>query len=157
MQRGFVVVDDTETHRTLLEEAVRFASNDDGDSAELVLFSWLTPERVDENFDAIASIEQMEHTSYDAPSPLDSVRQFVRQFAEETLADLGKSVDYEIVAAVVDEDELGTKIIETAESHACDHVFLTGQKRSPTGKVLFGDVAQQVILNFDGLVTTAMD
>ncbi|WP_224450346.1 universal stress protein [Haloprofundus salilacus] len=157
MQRGFVVVDDTETHRTLLEEAVRFASSDSDDSAELVLFSWLTPERVDENFDALESIEKMEHTSYEAPSPLDSVRQFVRQFAEETLTNLDRSVDYEIVTVVADEDELGTKIIDTAETHGCDHVFITGQKRSPTGKVLFGDVAQQVILNFDGLVTTAMD
>jgi hypothetical protein len=32
-------------------------------------------------------------------------------------------------------------------------VFLAGRKRSPTGKALFGDQTQAVILDFDGAVT----
>jgi len=35
-------------------------------------------------------------------------------------------------------------------------VFLTGKKRSPTGKAVFGDRSQAIILNFDGPVTTLL-
>jgi len=34
-------------------------------------------------------------------------------------------------------------------------VFVRGRRRSPTGKAVFGDTAQAVILNFDGFVTVA--
>lgn len=44
-------------------------------------------------------------------------------------------------------------VIEVAERRDCDHVFVSGKQRSPTGKVLFGDVAQSIVLQFDGPVT----
>ena len=33
------------------------------------------------------------------------------------------------------------------------HLSSPGQQRSPSGKALFGDTAQQVVLNFPGPVT----
>ena len=62
----------------------------------------------------------------------------------------GDSVTYDTLT------EFGTPpddILEKATEYDCDHLFVTGRKRSPTGKVLFGDTAQQIILNFDGVVT----
>lgn len=49
--------------------------------------------------------------------------------------------------------ELPKKIIEVADDEDCEHVFVSGRKRSPTGKALFGDIAQSVLLRFDGPVT----
>ncbi|GCF16024.1 hypothetical protein Harman_39590 [Haloarcula mannanilytica] len=44
-------------------------------------------------------------------------------------------------------------ILDIAEEWNSDHVFITGKKRSPAGKMLFGDQAQKLILDFDGPVT----
>lgn len=44
-------------------------------------------------------------------------------------------------------------LIEIAEKENCEIVFVSGKKRSPAGKALFGDVAQSIILQFDGPVT----
>ena len=44
-------------------------------------------------------------------------------------------------------------VFDIADEHDCGHVFLTGRKRSPVGKALFGDLGQQVLLEFDGPVT----
>ncbi|SFL44563.1 Nucleotide-binding universal stress protein, UspA family [Halogranum rubrum] len=154
MQRALVVVDDTDAHRKLLQEAAEFTKNTD---SELVLFSWLTPERVEENFDALESIERMEGTTYSEPDALDAARTFAREFANETLGHAEGTVEYEIATRIVDDDDVGTAILDTADEKGCDHVFIAGRKRSPTGKVLFGDTTQQVILNFDGPVTTMMN
>lgn len=48
---------------------------------------------------------------------------------------------------------LPKKIIAVADEEDCDHVFVSGRKRSPTGKALFGDIAQSILLRFDGPVT----
>ncbi|MFC6825153.1 universal stress protein [Halopelagius fulvigenes] len=152
MQRGLVVVDDSSAHGTLLREAAEWARANGG---ELVLLSYLTPEEVEENLDAVESIERMEGEKYSQPSALDAARKFGRDFVAETGGE--GAVEYEISAAVIEEDELGETILETASETDCDHVFIVGRKRSPTGKALFGDVTQRVILNFDGLVTTLME
>lgn len=44
-------------------------------------------------------------------------------------------------------------IVETAEAVGADMVYVGGRKRSPTGKAVFGDATQRVILDFDGAVT----
>ncbi|QSG01463.1 universal stress protein [Natranaeroarchaeum sulfidigenes] len=44
-------------------------------------------------------------------------------------------------------------VLDIADEYDCDHVFLAGRKRSPVGKALFGDLTQQVVLEFDGPVT----
>lgn len=60
------------------------------------------------------------------------------------------------VAAVVDESEQAEALIRLGEKHDCDHAFITGQNRSPSGKALFGDDPQQVLLNFEGYVTVRL-
>lgn len=62
-------------------------------------------------------------------------------------------VSYEIVPRIAAEKERAETVIEVADEEGADHVFILGRKRSPTGKALFGDLAQFVILNFDGYVT----
>lgn len=62
----------------------------------------------------------------------------------------------DIEAAIASEGDIDDAILSAADRLNCDHIFLVGRKRSPTGKAIFGDVAQRVLLNFDGLVTTRM-
>lgn len=149
MDRTLVVLDDTDAHRELLAEAAALAADAD---AELVLFSWVTPDVLEGDMDVIESVEAVEHVNYGDLDSLDFVRNFVDEMVDDVLGD---AVEYEVAGTVTETDDLADEILATAAAHDCDHVFVVGQRRSPTGKVIFGDVAQQVILNFDGYVTVA--
>lgn len=148
MDRGLVVVDDTESHRELLREAAAFAA---GTGAELVLVALLSSDEVERNSETVEAIESAEHTHMDPDAPLEVGRTFAGDLAEEVLGDL--EVSFETIASVADEEERSTRILEIAEEEGCDHVFVVGRRRSPTGKAIFGDTAQAVALNFDGPVT----
>ncbi|WP_435366118.1 universal stress protein [Haloarchaeobius sp. DYHT-AS-18] len=150
MHRSLAVVDDTDVHRELLAEAARLARGSDG---EVVLFTTMTAEEFDSDTEKIESIERAEGTTYSDTSALDGARKVAREVAEEVFADLDWDVEYEVVAQVVEEGDRADAILDAASEYDCQHVFVVGRKRSPTGKVLFGDTAQQVILNFDGMVT----
>ncbi|CDK40011.1 Universal stress protein [Halorubrum sp. DM2] len=43
--------------------------------------------------------------------------------------------------------DLADEVIETADSLGADRVFVGGRRRSPTGKAVFGSVAQEVMLS----------
>jgi nucleotide-binding universal stress UspA family protein len=62
--------------------------------------------------------------------------------AEESLQEAG------IEVSIFDESgDPAERIIEEANAHDVDSIVLGSQKRSPTGKALFGSVAQAVILD----------
>ena len=70
--------------------------------------------------------------------------------AESTLADEGFEVElYETTG------KTGVSIVDTAEKFDADVVCLYARRRSPTGKVLFGSTAQDVILSTDRAVLLA--
>lgn len=52
--------------------------------------------------------------------------------------------------------EAADEIVKTARYADVDHIVLSGRKKSATKKVLFGSVAQQVLLNSDRPVTLTM-
>ncbi|WP_339106144.1 universal stress protein [Haloterrigena salinisoli] len=154
MDNALVVVDDTDMHRALLAEAGRLA-HDTG--AKLTVLAWITPDQVDETADNLEAIEQVEGTSYSEPEPTATAAQFARQFAEDVFESFDESIEFTADGIVTTENERADAIIDTAERLDCDHVFIVGRRRSPTGKALFGDVAQRILLNFDGTVTLKMD
>lgn len=145
MERGLVVVEDTDAHETLLREAGELAA---GTGADLVLLVLTSPDGIDDSQEAFADTEGISVVE-------EAVREdteFAEAVAGEVLADL--DVEYETIASVVEDRERADEVIGVASRHDCDHLFVVGQKRSPAGKAIFGDVAQSIILNFDGPVTT---
>ena len=149
MHRALVAVDGTERDRELLSEAADYAA---GTDAELLLLVTVPEETIEANSETIDRIAEVEHTSYSSDTVLASVENPVRETAE---AVLGNGVDYEIRTEVT--DERVDAILQVADEADCDHLFMLGQRRSPTGKAVFGDETQRAILNFDGYVTVSFD
>lgn len=149
MDRGLVIVDETDAHREMLAEAGRFAR---GSEAELVLFSYLTESEYEANLDTMQQVGSTEHKQYRPDVAVRPAEQLAEDMADEALD--GIDVPYEVETHVIEEDELGREILTVADEADCDHVFLVGERRSPTGKAIFGDVPQQVVLDFPGRVTT---
>ncbi len=152
MDRGLVVINDTQAHKRLLREAGQFTA---GTDAELVLFSWMTPEQYEEGVNALETIGNVEHTTYDESTALDMTTRFARELADEAFTEFDGDINYEVEGVVTDDDDISDAVLDAAERLECDHIFVVGRSRSPTGKAIFGDIAQRIILNFDGLVTTA--
>lgn len=150
MHRALVAIDGTERDRGLLTEAADYAA---GTNAELLLLVTVPEETIEANSETIDRIAEVEHTSYSSETVLASVENPVREVAEAVFAD--REVDYEIRTEVT--DERVDAILEVGSEADCDHLFMRGARRSPTGKAVFGDDTQRAILNFDGYVTVSLD
>ncbi|MFC4440426.1 MULTISPECIES: universal stress protein [Natrialbaceae] len=146
MDRLLVVVDDSETHRQLLEKAGTIAA---GVGCELVVL-----DIVDEN-EFTGSVQRQANRggqgeSFDEVTTKAAAN--AQELADEVLAD--EDIEYDVLGVV---GKVPDDILTVAEKQGCDHIFVAGRKRSPTGKAVFGDTAQSVILNFDGPVTVLTD
>ncbi|AKU07941.1 universal stress protein [Haloferax gibbonsii] len=150
MPRALVAIDRIDRDRNLLERARTFAV---GGGTDLVVVALATPDEYEEVERTLDAIGRAEHTSYDEDAVLDGVSGEVEDAASEVL---GSAVDYELRTVVAEANEQAAEIVDIAEQTDCDHVFLSGPRRSPTKKALFGDRTQRVILDFEGYVTVAM-
>jgi nucleotide-binding universal stress UspA family protein len=149
MDRPLVVYDDENTE--LLEEAGEIAS---GVGAELIVLSLMTADEFREAREALDVVAEEEHTAYDDSVVIDAAKKQARETAKDVFDD---DVDYRVIGARIgDAESEADRILEVADDNDADHVFITGQKRSPTGKAVFGDRVQSIILNFDGPVTSLL-
>ena len=148
MKRGLVSLRETETHLELLAEAADWVTGSDG---ELVVLWHIDDAEYDARVDSLESVERAEHADYDHAAIIDGAEADAREFAESVLSEEG--IDPQIRVTVDSEKTRAQHVLDTAREHDCDHVFIVGSSRSPTGKAVFGDFAQQVILNFEGYTT----
>lgn len=144
MERALAVVGTSGTAKAVVREAGELAS---GVDAELFVIHVTTEAEYDERRSELEDIPDDE-VSYGVGQARQGAEQFAGDIASEVLEDV--DVEWKPVGAVGDRVEA---ILEEARINDCDHIFISGRKRSPTGKALFGDDAQAVILNFDGPVT----
>lgn len=145
MRKALVVVEAVEVADRVLREAGELAA---GVDAPLLILHVASESEYEENRQAMQSVTEIEGGSYDMDQAADGARQFAHDLGKQVLRNI--DVEYEAVGEVGNEYE---SIMQTARDYDCDHVFMTGAERSPTGKAIFGDTAQQVILNFDHPVT----
>lgn len=148
MKRALAVIEASESAKELVREAGELAA---GVEAELVLLHVTTNDEYEETRTSLERIPNLE-SSYTAGQALEGARQFAADLGREVLD--GVDVEHESVGRIGDERD---EILATANDLGCDHVFLAGRKRSPTGKALFGDRTQSVILDFDGAVTVVTE
>jgi nucleotide-binding universal stress UspA family protein len=147
MNRALVVIGPTDGTKRIVREAGEFAQ---GTGAELVLLAVKPEAEYEETQAAVAGLNA--DVVYTLEQAEESASRLARTVASETLADL--DVEYEVVGTVGREAD---RILGTAAEEECDHVFIAGRRRSPTGKALFGDLTQRVLLNFDGPVTVLLE
>lgn len=143
MQRALVVVEQSERGRELIEIA--------GELAEGVNATLLLVLAIDES-SYVEDIQRKIHSGIDVDSEKAAVAK-----AEESAAELGEEVLGDADLTYEAQGFMGSvpeDLLSLAEAEECDHVFVTGERRSPTGKAMFGDTAQRVLLNFDGPVTS---
>lgn len=145
MRKALVVADTVDGVDRITLEAGELAA---GVNAELVLLHVTSETDYDEDRRAMEDVLSMEGGSYNVDQAKEGAREFARDLGEQVLRNI--DIEYETVGAVGDKYD---KIMQTAEHYNCDHIFIAGRKRSPSGKAIFGDTAQRVILNFDNPVT----
>lgn len=151
MEDALVVVDDRESTAGVVREAAAYAT---GADAELVLYVPLTEEEFQESLAALDEIGRVENKDYSDEDALSVAQQYAEDVTEEALE--GFDVDFSVVTDVTEEVE-AQRVIEIGNEQGCDHVFTVGRQRSPTGKAVFGDTTQRLVLNFPGFVTVQME
>ncbi|ELZ26183.1 UspA domain-containing protein [Halogeometricum pallidum JCM 14848] len=144
VKRALAVVEPTDASKDLLREAGSLA---EGVDAELVLVHATTDEEYSARRKAMESLSNASG-KYTPGEARAGAAEFARDLGEEVLASF--DVEYEVTSSVGDKAD---GVLDAAEAYDCDHVFFAGRQRSPTGKALFGDATQRVILEFEGPVT----
>jgi nucleotide-binding universal stress UspA family protein len=144
MERALAVVEADETTKDLVREAGELAG---AVGAGLVLVHVTREDEYEDRREELEAIPKQE-AQYSIGQALQGARNFAADIGAEVLDDV--DVEYEVVGRLGD---VSDEVLAVADEEGCDHIFMTGQKRSPTGKAVFGDETQQVILEFDGAVT----
>lgn len=153
MDYGLVVIEDTDADRDLLREA---AENASGTGAKLLLLMLLDESEYEHDLETLESIGDVENVSYGEESILEGAKQEANEIASETI-DEDFDIEWDVLVDVIEEDQRARAVVQASADNGCDHAFILGRQRSPTGKAIFGDFAQRVILNFDGYVTVATE
>lgn len=145
MRKALVVAEPVDGIDRLTREAGELAA---GVDASLVLLHVTSEADYEEDRRAMQDVAGIETGAYDINQASEGAREFAQDLGEQLLRNI--DVEYEAVGAVGDEYE---QIMQAMRDHDCDHVFIAGRKRSPSGKAIFGDTAQRVILNAEHPVT----
>jgi nucleotide-binding universal stress UspA family protein len=143
MERILVVIrNKSAATRELVHEAGEVAA---GTGAELRLLHVMPDEEYDER---MSSRLESKTGGYSLDEAESEAKRLAAEVGRRALSDV--DVDYDVIAAVGHEEET---ILDIADDQECDHLFISGRRRSPSGKALFGDLTQRILLNFDGMVT----
>jgi nucleotide-binding universal stress UspA family protein len=148
MTDALVVIEDEEQDSDILQRAGTLTAGVDG---TLYLVSTVTEDELQDTVSTLQVIGQVEQTAYGDETAIKAMEQQLSEFASEELEDV--AVDYETSVVVCPADERVEAVCEAATDYDCDHIYTSGLRRTPTGKAVFGDFVQQLMLQFDGYVT----
>jgi nucleotide-binding universal stress UspA family protein len=149
MDRPLVVTDSSDRAPELIKEAGELA---DSGGAPLYVLTVISQEEFENDAEVMEKISELEKSNYERQP-----EEYAEDIAESAINDL--LLDYEIETEAIGRVMENTKnesdiILEVAQHYGCDYIFLSGSRRSPTGKAIFGDTLQNIILNFDGYTVT---
>ncbi|MFC7059658.1 universal stress protein [Halovenus salina] len=142
MERALAVVEPKEATKELVAEAGELAN---AVGAELLLLHVTTEEEFQNRRSTIENVAGL-----DAGYNVESARSGAEQFAEKIGMEVLDDVEFTAMGRIGDPQDT---IMTVADEENADHIFIHGKQRSPTGKAVFGDTAQAIILGFDGPVT----
>lgn len=149
MERPLVVTDSDDSVIDVIREAGELA---EATGSQLTVLTVITSDEYQKDSDILSTIEDIEGVDY-TMEPTTYAEEVASTAIADLLSDL--NIETEAVGRAVDDDsDRADAIVEVAETNNCDYIFLLGQRRTPTGKAIFGDTAQSVILNFDEYVVT---
>jgi nucleotide-binding universal stress UspA family protein len=143
MERALAVVEAKEATKDLVAEAGKLAT---GVDAELLLLHVTTEDEFQERRSTLENVAGLD-SEYNVDNARSGAERFARKVGIEVLED---DSEFTAMGRIGDPQEA---ILNTANQEDVDHIFIHGKQRSPTGKAVFGDTAQAIILNFDGPVT----
>lgn len=151
MERALFVAqyESPETER-LLREAGELAAGVDADLVVLhVMEESEYHERAESRREYQQSIDELRQLGgYPLTEATEDAKLLAERLGWNALDDL--TLDWLAVGSVGRE---ASEILEVATKFGCDHLFVVGRRRSPSGKAIFGDLAQQLTLKFQGPVT----
>lgn len=153
MNRALVLVEAAETEEVQPTEASKEITRMAGElasgvDAEVYVLHVTTEEEYRNRLDRLGELD----VGYDIDTALKGAQQFAANVSNEVLGDV--DVEVHPVGRLGDVEE---KVLSAAEEFDCDHLFVAGRRRSPTGKAIFGDLTQSLILNFEGPVTVTTE
>jgi nucleotide-binding universal stress UspA family protein len=152
MERGIILIDQEHESRKLLQEAVSLAESDD---AELIILTLVDPSTHQDDAETVKQISEIEGAHYDDQTVVEAEERALAEYVEPVMA--STDVHYECIVRVVDKSKRAPAVQNVSDEYDCDHLFATGRRRSPTGKAVFGDLTQRILLNYDGFVTVLLD
>lgn len=141
MERILVVLTSDDPDPDLLDAAKQYVV---GTDTEIILF------RIHDWDDFEASVQQKARSGRTSETITET-----ESAAVETAKSIGEDAfDDDITFTAV--GKLGSipeDILKVANERDVGHIFVSGRRRSPASKLVMGDVAQKIILNFAGPVT----
>ncbi|MCU4744764.1 universal stress protein [Halobacteria archaeon AArc-m2/3/4] len=149
MKKPLVVTDPSDRAPELIREAGERAADA---GVPLCVLTVVSQDEFEKDSEVLGKIARTERTDYEL-SPAEYAEEVAQTAVSDLLSDL--EIETETIGrGVGDDKERADAILEVAAENDCDYIFMVGRRRSPTGKVLFGDTAQKVILNFEDYVVT---
>lgn len=152
MDYPLVVTSPSNRAPELIREAGQLAEDA---GVPLLVLTVVSQEEFENDAEVMTKIADAEGTDYQQ-GPVG----YAEDVAGSAVTDLLSEYDIETqaIGRVVETDnDRSDVILEVARENDCDYIFLVGRRRSPAGKVVFGDTAQDVILNFEDYVVTVTE
>lgn len=141
MPTALIALTTDEANERLLDAAKRYAT---GTDTELLICRFIDESQYR------SKLQRDAESGGDIGSVAEIKERANAEAAEVARRAFGDDIRWSSLAVLGD---LRDDVLRVADDHECEHVFVSGEGRSPAGKALFGDIAQAVVLEFDGPVT----